>query len=286
MKFEDYNLYDNEFSETLALVAFTGYTSKIKGIVTSPEFTTSGMLPKAWRRINNKVYLYKGSSAVWKFANGGNEPYSEYYASQLAQQMEINSVKYDITQWKGMLCSTCELFTSKDYSYIPIGFIIKTGGIKRVGEFFEQLDMSNEFANMIIFDALIYNPDRHFGNFGVLKNNHTGKYEKFAPIFDNGAGLFSNVLEKDITDITTLNNYINTSTEENISNYGVDYRKLVQKYCGKEQIAKLGKVLTFEFDKHPMYNLSDQRLKVLTQLIYQRASELIVEIEKGINSEI
>ena len=35
MKFEDYNLYDNNFSTTLSLIAFTGYTSKIKGIAMS-----------------------------------------------------------------------------------------------------------------------------------------------------------------------------------------------------------------------------------------------------------
>ena len=54
LKFDDFNLYDNDFSTTLSLIAFTGYTSKIKGIATSPEFKTNGALPKAWRRIQRK----------------------------------------------------------------------------------------------------------------------------------------------------------------------------------------------------------------------------------------
>lgn len=83
LKFEDYNLFDNNFSSVLSLVAFTGYTSKIKGIATSPEFTTDGALPKAWRRIDNEVYLYKGSTEYLKASNGGNEPYSEYYVFQI-----------------------------------------------------------------------------------------------------------------------------------------------------------------------------------------------------------
>ena len=29
------------------------------------------------------------------------------------------------------LCSKCELFTSKEYSYIPIGQLVSKGGIKR-----------------------------------------------------------------------------------------------------------------------------------------------------------
>lgn len=282
MSFEKFNLYDNEFSETLALIAFTGYTSKIKGIITSPEFTTSGMLPKAWRRINNKVYLYKGSLEHLHYANVGYEPYSEYYASQIADKMNLNCVKYDLTRWKDMLCSTCELFTSKEYSYVPIGYIIETGGLNAVSEFLIKNNMGNDFADMIMFDALIYNSDRHYGNFGVLRNNINGEYEKFAPIFDNGAGLFSKALSSDIKNIDSLNSFINISSEENISYYGVDYRKLVQKFCGKDQIAKLRKLLTFEFTKHELYNLPSDRLNTLSQLVKQRASELIIEIEKGI----
>ena len=72
LKFEDYNLYDNNFSEVLSLIAFTGYSSKVKGIATSPEFTTDGALPKAWRRIEKEVFLYKGSTEYLKASNGGN----------------------------------------------------------------------------------------------------------------------------------------------------------------------------------------------------------------------
>lgn len=43
---------------------------------------------------------------------------------------------------------------------------------------------------MLVFDALIYNEDRHFGNFGVLRDNHSGNIIAPAPIFDNGLSLF------------------------------------------------------------------------------------------------
>ena len=45
---------------------------------------------------------------------------------------------------------------------------------------------------MLVFDAVILNEDRHFGNFGVLRDNHTGKIIAPAPVFDNG--LVSSVL--------------------------------------------------------------------------------------------
>ena len=61
--FEKNNLYENPFSNILAALAFTGYGSSLRSSLrSSPEFTTNGMLPKCWRRIDGKVTLYKGGT--------------------------------------------------------------------------------------------------------------------------------------------------------------------------------------------------------------------------------
>ncbi len=118
-KFADYNLYENKFTRVLALIAYTGFGSRTKsGFTSSPEYTTNGTLKKCWRRINGKIYLCKGGTSGG--ANTGNEPYSEFYASQIAQVMGLNHIDYNLAKWKGTLCSTCELFTSKEVSYVPI----------------------------------------------------------------------------------------------------------------------------------------------------------------------
>lgn len=44
--------------------------------------------------------------------------------------------------------------------------------------------------NMIAFDYIINNTDRHLGNFGFLRNATTGEYLGPAPIFDNGNSLW------------------------------------------------------------------------------------------------
>lgn len=113
-KYKDYNLYENDFSTALALVAYTGLGSSHIAVTTSPEFTTNGMLPKAWRRLDNKVYLFKGSSS------SKNEPYVEYYASKILDALNLYHISYDLDKWKGKICSKCELFTSLDVSYVPI----------------------------------------------------------------------------------------------------------------------------------------------------------------------
>lgn len=155
-KFENFNLYDNHLSRVLAGIAFTGYGSSIRSsLASSPEFTTNGMLPKCWRRIKGKIYLYKGGTTG--ASNTGMEPYSEFYAHQVAQAMEIDSVSYNICRWKGELCSYCELFTSKDYSFVPVGKIVKTGGMTAVREFYENLgkEYVKALDDMIVLDALI-----------------------------------------------------------------------------------------------------------------------------------
>ena len=126
--FAEYNLYDNRFSEILSLVAYTGVGQSPGAFSTSPELTTNGMLPKAWRFIDHDgIYLYKGGTTG--ASNTGNEPYSEFYACQIAKSMGLMAVQYDLDNWKGILASKCKLFTSPDTSFVPISRMVKSGGL-------------------------------------------------------------------------------------------------------------------------------------------------------------
>ena len=136
-KFENYNLYKNRFSQTLALIAYTGRGSTAaRGFTSSPEFTTQGMLKKCWRRIDGKVCLYKGGTMG--AANTGNEPYSEYYAAQIAEVMEIKHVPYGLSKWKGTLSSTCELFTNIDTAYVPMWRFVKKDSLIDIAQTLER----------------------------------------------------------------------------------------------------------------------------------------------------
>ena len=165
--FEKVNLYDNRFSQVLAAIAFTGYGSSIRSSLAScPEFTTNGMLPKCWRRSGNVIRLYKGGTKG--ASNTGREPYSEYYAAQIAKALGINAIEYNLSKWEGELCSTCTLFTSKEKSFLPVGRLVTSGGMEAVIEYYKSLGSEYEKAlyDMFVLDAVICNTDRHFGNFG------------------------------------------------------------------------------------------------------------------------
>ena len=139
--FEKYNLYDNRFSRVLALIAFTGYGSSVRSSLAScPEFTTNGMLPKCWRRVNGEIKLYKGGTSG--ASNTGNEPYCEYYAAQIAKELGISAIDYGLSKWKGALCSTCVLFTSKEYAFLPVGKVVTSGGMEAVASYYEKMGVA------------------------------------------------------------------------------------------------------------------------------------------------
>lgn len=94
-RFDDYNLYKNRFNRAIGLISFIGYGSQNKAPFASClEFTTNGMLPKCWRRINGVIKLYKGG--ILGASNLGNEPYSEFYASKIGQAMGVNCISYNL----------------------------------------------------------------------------------------------------------------------------------------------------------------------------------------------
>ena len=268
-KFSAYNLYENRFARALSLVAYTGIGNSKAAVTTSPELTTHGMLRKAWRLIDGKgICLYKGGTEG--AANTGNEPYSEYYACQIAERMGLNAVHYDLENWKGMLASTCKLFTDIDTSFIPIGRIVKTGGIQACLDYYRQISekAEEELRSMLVFDAVIYNEDRHFGNFGILRDNHSGRILGAAPIFDNGLSLFNYAMPEDIRN---LSEYAKTRANP----YHIPYETVCREVMGTKQRNQLRRLIGFRFQRHPEINLPEERLTAIEDQINLRVRELL-----------
>ena len=270
--FENVNLYDNRFSRILGQIAFTGYgSSNVTGLTSSPEFTTNGILPKCWRRVNGKIVLYKGGTVG--ASNTGNEPYSEFYAYQIAKILGVNAIPYNLSKWKNTLCSTCEIFTNKEVSFVPVGRIVKSGGMHAVREYYKKLGTEFERAlnEMIIYDALIFNTDRHFGNFGFLVNNETNKIIAPAPLFDHGNSLF-NYVSRDVME--NKESFLKYSKVQLPCVYD-DFVEEVKKVITYEQRNSIKKLLDFKMPRHSRYNLDKKRLSLIECAIRQRASELL-----------
>lgn len=270
--FAQYNLYDNRFSQILALIAFTGYGSSIRtSLASCPEFTTNGMLPKCWRRENGRIRLYKGGTRG--AANLGNEPYSEYYAAQIAHTLDVAAVPYGLSRWNGELCSTCELFTSKRYAFLPVGRVVSSGGMEAVSAYYQDLGPAYTKAlhDMLVLDAVICNTDRHFGNFGFLIDNETNQIAAPAPLFDHGNSLFNYAGQDDLASAEALVTYAGML-------YPCVYDDFIETASAvltAEHRRGLRRLLSFRFKRHPRYNLPKERLALLEQEVQRRARLLL-----------
>ena len=151
---------------------------------------------------------------------------------------------------------------------------------------------------MLVFDALIYNEDRHFGNFGLLRNNHTGEIIAPAPIFDNGffsmavsrcSGKLNNHTGEIIAPAPifdnglSLFNYAMPDDFKNLSAYAktrsnpyrISYEDVCKEVMGAKQKAQLRRMVDFKFTRHPSLNLPEQRLTAIEKQLGERTRELL-----------
>ena len=196
--YAEYNLFDNDFDEVLQVIAYTGVIPEaVVGAGRPSDLTPSGTFPKTWRKVDSKLVLYKAGSVV-AAPNYGKEPYSEQLAWQVARAGAFDAVEYGLAEWNGKVCSTCELFNTEDVAFVPFELCMPTAVVQLLDfelalSYFADIgvEAAERFRSMAVFDSLIANTDRHIGNFGVLRDNHTGEVLGFAPIFDNNVSLFT-----------------------------------------------------------------------------------------------
>ncbi len=184
--------------------------------------------------------------------------------------MGLNAVHYDLENWKGITASKCELFTNIDTAYIPIGRIVRTGGIAACLAWYEKLgtEFSEQLCSMLVFDALIYNEDRHFGNFGVLRDNHSGKIIAPAPVFDNGLSLFCYAGKEDYAH---LDEYAKTRSNP----YNISYEEVCAEVMGARQKEQLRRMIGFRFKRHESLNLPEEHLQAIEKHLEGRVRKLL-----------
>lgn len=201
--FDKINLYDNQFDEALGWMAFTGIPSEVSKNLSTPELTTVGVLPKYWERKENGIYLIK--SGTYGYANAGREPLVEVISSIVANKIKINSIPYVMGKRNKKDVSICKLFTSKEIGMVTMNdLLVKEFKSRKFVSLTETIDKIKELKleieplyDMIFFDALIRNPDRHLNNFSYLRNNKTGQLMNFAPLWDTGECLDSKKMNND-----------------------------------------------------------------------------------------
>ena len=211
------------------------------------------MLPKCRRRIDGKIYLYKGATSG--APNTGYEPYSEKYAFLAGKQLGFDVIPYRLTRRKGNLCSSCEIFTSKDLSYIPVGRLIRSGGMRAVRRYYETL--GEDFVN-----SLICNTDRHFGNFGVLVDSRENRIIKPAPLFDHGNSLFNLAGDENWR-------------SEHLPSVYEDFFEEARRILDARNTTRLRQALIFRFADEGRIRYPKARVRLIEKQIRKRAARIL-----------
>ena len=142
MTWNDVSLYQNEFDENIARIAFNGGLIGEKFSSTTPEIATDGMFPKCWKRFDKDVYLLKQGSTGAK--NAGRESFSELYAYDLAKIICDDPVEYeDEIEVKGVCLSNALL--TKDCFEGKMEFQYESDGHVFVYEVPIVINISNEY---------------------------------------------------------------------------------------------------------------------------------------------
>lgn len=172
IKYEDINLFTNSLNKSLYLVALRGantFTITDKNI--SAEYTGQGTYPKCFVRENNEIYLYK-NGPIGEITN-------EIYAG-------FKSATYEYKKLDNIDCTKSKILTGLNENW-ENAFIISeyTYSIHgMIPQEFALLKYSIEYSNMIIFDALVLNDDRHMKNWAFSINANTNTIDGISYSYD------------------------------------------------------------------------------------------------------
>ncbi len=257
---EQVSLYTHDFNDVIAKTAFEGGLHGYNFSSTSPEYGTDGTFAKCWIREAGQIKLLKRGSTGAR--NAGLEPYSEYYISQVAGELGLDYVDYGLRSRSDRICSVCDIFTSETYGYVPYAALDKAHGasVFSVLEYYKQFGLEEKVRDMFVFDAVVFNEDRHKGNFGIIVDNDTQRIEDMAPLFDHNIALLCYAEEEDFNN---LEKYLS----EKGPRIGDDFVDTAAAIMTPKMRNKLIKLKGFEFKKHSKYNLPDWRLEALNKAV-------------------
>ena len=192
---EDVNFFNNSFPEMGLKPAGAGWGWLSEVGLDSPDNTSDGMLPKRWVHQGGKTALLKGGGPLVQ------EPYNEVVATALYRRLLPGEsfVPYELAQTANGVASRCGNFLSDSEEYVP-AFAVRQ--LKRKPNHFNDYqhyvdccaavgvdDAAQALDRMIVCDDILANHDRHWRNFGLVRDVETLEC-RVAPLFDSGSSLW------------------------------------------------------------------------------------------------
>ena len=199
LRWEDVNLYDNDFRENILQSIEDGWSRDPRSF--TPNSSLRGELEKSWVIRGNRRCLVKGNRGELSSESINEVIAAEFHKKQRYDNytsyrlLRIKDKPYDygcisqaFTNGNRELISAYAVLTSEkrashtrkeESEYERFIRIAVSHGMDE-----EQLHADLEYQ--ILTDYLLSNPDRHMENLGVLREADTLRWIRLAPIFDTG----------------------------------------------------------------------------------------------------
>jgi len=195
LKWENINFFSNVYSEDVGNILF-GYEPQDDEInFMSPDNTCDGWLSKKWVISDGKRLLMKGGSRPYF-----QEPVNELIACAVMKRLGIPHVPYTLTFNNQLPYSLCETLVTQETDLIPAWRVSRTlKKDNRDSEYMHLLRCAETLAipnaessleKMLVLDYIIANTDRHYNNFGFVRNSETLEWLGMAPVYDSGTSLW------------------------------------------------------------------------------------------------
>lgn len=199
------NFFENDFPDDLAKLTLAESPGTMphgaRGArpAANPSSSASGDLMKGWVIEDGRRYLLKDGRGFT-----AQEVYNERAASRLYETMmqPDEFVEYEIWRRGDRVYSACEDFLSVGEDLVSAAELVFA--TKRLGSMsnydwcvaaFEMTGVENAeliICRMLACDFVLANYDRHYGNFGVVRDARSNTFVRMAPIYDSGNSLWCN----------------------------------------------------------------------------------------------
>ena len=138
---------------------------------------------KCWKLKDGKWWIYKSANQ--------KEQFSELFVYELGKELQMNMAHYekgdkcvkslDFTDSAKVIFEPASSFMGDEEDYIKVVEKLKELCPKAIPD----------YIKMIFLDTITANPDRHTGNFGLMRDAKTGELLGLAPNFDNNMALIA-----------------------------------------------------------------------------------------------
>lgn len=199
--FNNISLYRRSEIDSIALTSLSGMLHDLPRIE-NPEMTNIGSFNKAWRRLDNSWWLFKSGT---EYNN-----YAELFTYHLGKELGMCMAEYAVID--GHVCTknfTNEKIMLEHYASLLYMFNDKEYDDYIVFSNLDQIDLAQQYCDILLLDGIVCNPDRHEFNLGILRDSCTGDILSMAPNFDNNLALSADSPNRRPSDYM-IKSYMNT----------------------------------------------------------------------------